>query len=96
MHDHMGCAEEIATMSNEWAQARNCNWLHEAHFVKSVLESEGIKVQIPDEHTIGLQPMSTAALGGVRVLVPVAQHARALEILRDVDTSAPAPDEPSE
>lgn len=43
-------------MSVEWVQARNCNWLHEAHFVKSVLESAGIEVQIPDEHVIGINP----------------------------------------
>ena len=43
-------------MSDAWVEIRNCNWLHEAHFVESVLESEGIEVQVPDEHTLGIQP----------------------------------------
>ena len=65
----------------EWVQVRNCGWIHEAHFVKSVLESEGIKVLIPDEHTLGLQPFYANALGGVRVLVPSGQLKRATELL---------------
>jgi hypothetical protein len=74
-------------MADEWVQARNCNWLHEAHFVKSVLESEGIEVQIPDEHTVGLQPGIATALGGIRVMVPAAQHARAVDVLEAVDAA---------
>jgi putative signal transducing protein len=73
-------------MEREWVQVRNCNWLHEAHFVKSVLESEGIEVQIPDEHTAGLQPGIATALGGIRVLLPAAQRAFAVEVLAAVET----------
>ena len=74
-------------MSIDWTQVRNCNWLHEAHFVKSVLESEGITVQIPDEHTVGLQPGIATALGGIRVLVPSHQWSRATELLAAVDAA---------
>jgi hypothetical protein len=74
-------------MSDEWVQARNCNWLHEAHFVKSVLESEGIAVQIPDEHTVAIQPGIATALGGIRVLVPSHQWRRAVELLADMDAT---------
>ena len=56
-------------MNQEWVQVRNCNWLHEAQFVQSVLESEGIDVFLPDEHVLGVQPFYANALGGVRVLV---------------------------
>jgi len=65
----------------DWVPVRNCGWLHEAHFVKSVLESEGIQVMIPDEHTLALQPLYANALGGVRVLVPTGQLKRATELL---------------
>jgi hypothetical protein len=77
-------------MSEEWVEVRNCNWLHEAHFVKSVLESEGIEVQVPDEHTLAIQPMYAAAIGGVRVMVPATEAARAKELLESVMASPPA------
>ena len=78
-------------MSHEWIQVRNCNWLHEAHFVKSVLESEGITVQIPDEHTVGLQPGIATALGGIRVLVPSDEWSRATELLAAVNATPTDP-----
>ena len=65
----------------DWVQICNVGWVHEANFVKSVLESEGIQVLIPDEHTLGLQPLYANALGGVRVLVPKGQFGRATELL---------------
>jgi len=65
----------------EWVQIRNCAWVHEAHFVKSVLESEGIDVLIPDEHTLGLNPLYANALGGVRVMVRHADVKRATALL---------------
>jgi len=82
-------------MSDEWVEIRNCNWLHEAHFVKSVLESEGIEVQVPDEHTLGIQPMYAAPIGGVRVMVPASEAARAKELLEAVmaSPSANSPDD---
>lgn len=52
-------------MADEWVVIRHCNWLHEAQLIKSVLEAEEIDVQIPDEHTHGVQP----GIGAVRVLV---------------------------
>ena len=75
-------------MSNEWAEVRNCNWIHEAHFVKSVLESEGIEVQLPDEHTLTLQPLYAGALGGVKVLVRTHELKRAQELLDAVQIPA--------
>ncbi|HXW03796.1 MAG TPA: DUF2007 domain-containing protein [Vicinamibacterales bacterium] len=79
-----------AHVESGWREVRSCNWLHEALFLKSVLEAEGIDVLIPDEHTLGVQPLYAPALGGVRVLVPAADHARAAEVLAPVD--APGPD----
>ena len=77
-------------MNDEWIEVRNCNWLHEAQFVKSVLESEGIETQLPDEHTLGVQPMYAAAIGGVRVMVHESDAARATELLEAVMESPPA------
>lgn len=75
--------------SDDWVQVRNCNWVHQAHFVKSVLESEGIEAQIPDEHTLAIQPLYGTAIGGVRVMVRAIDLQRATELLDAVD-AAPA------
>jgi hypothetical protein len=69
-------------MTTEWAQVRSCSYLHEAEFVKSLLESEGIDVQIPDEYAVSVNPGYTNMLGGVRVLVHSDQLERANEVLR--------------
>ena len=65
----------------EWIEVRSSNWLHEAQFIKSVLEGAGIEAMIPDEHTLGIQPLYGAALGGARVLVRAADLSRAIECL---------------
>ena len=49
-------------MDEQWVEVRNCNWLHEAHFLKSVLEADGIEVLIPDEHLLGVQPLYANAV----------------------------------
>jgi hypothetical protein len=75
--------------ADEWVEVRNCNWLHQAQFLKSVLESEGIDVQLPDEHVLGVQPFYGAAVGGVRVMVRAADLQRATELLESVVNAAP-------
>lgn len=68
-------------MNDEWSEARNSLWLHEALFFKSVLESAGIEAVVPDEHTVSVQPFLANAIGGVRVLVRSADLERAHEVL---------------
>lgn len=80
---------------DNWVQVHNCNWLHQAQFLKSVLESEGIDVQLPDEHLLGVQPFYGAAIGGVRVMVRPADLQRATELLESVADAAP-PEPPEE
>ena len=80
---------------DDWVQVRNCNWLHQAQFLKSVLESEGIDVQLPDEHLLGVQPFYGAAIGGVRVMVRPADLQRATELLESAADAAP-PEPPEE
>jgi hypothetical protein len=60
---------------------RICNYLHEAEFIKSVLESDGIDVDIPDQYMAGVQPALGAAIGGIRVQVRSSDRARAEESL---------------
>ena len=75
----------------EWVVAAAPTWLHEALFLKSVLESAGIEVMIPNEYTLGVQPLYSNLLGGAQVLVPAGDKARAEELLRSVE-SQPEPD----
>lgn len=67
--------------NDSWVVVRSCSWLHEAQFLKSVLESAGIEAMIPDEYTLGVQPLYGPALGGVRVLVKAGDVSRAVECL---------------
>ena len=60
---------------------RICNYLHEAEFIKSVLESDGIDAEIPDQYMAGVQPALGAAIGGIRVQVRSSDLARAEESL---------------
>jgi hypothetical protein len=75
-------------MTNEWTVVRSCSYLHEAAFVKSLLEAEGIDVQIPDEYAVGVNPGYSNMLGGVRVMVHADQLTYANEILDASEPSA--------
>jgi hypothetical protein len=74
----------------EWVVAATPTWLHEALFLKSVLESAGIEAMIPNEYTLGVQPLYSNLLGGAEVLVRVEDKARAEELLQSVE-SQPEP-----
>lgn len=79
--------------SNDWVEVRRCNWLHEALFLQSVLDAAGIEAAIPDEHTLGVQPLYSNALGGARLLVRAEDLERASEILNSTnEPSQPNPD----
>ena len=71
-------------MEDDWVQVQNCNWLHQANFIVSVLEGEGIETFVPDAYTLGARPDLGAALGGVRVLVRASDLDRAREVLAAV------------
>ena len=79
-------------MQSEWIELRTCRWVHEAQFLKSVLESAGIDAMVPDEHTLGAQPFYAPMLGWVRVLVRAGDLERAREILDS--TAPPVPGSP--
>ncbi len=68
-------------MEDALVTVRNCNYLHEAELVKSVLDAEGIDAEIPDAYMAGVQPMLGAAIGGVRVVVRATDLERAEQTL---------------
>lgn len=76
-------------MTHDFALVRHCGSLVEAGFIKSVLEAEGIDVEIPDEFAVGVNPGYTNMLGGVRVLVHSDQLERANEILKSAEPEEP-------
>lgn len=53
----------------------------EANLLKSKLESEGIKCFIFDENTVNVNPLYSAAVGGVRIMVSNIDANEALIIL---------------
>ena len=71
-------------MDDELVTVRNCNWLHDAEFIKSVLDADGIHSEIHDEFMAGVQPALGAAIGGVRVLVRSSDLERAQQTLAAV------------
>lgn len=71
-------------MDNELVTVHNANWVHDALFVKSVLEGDGIDAFVPDEHTLSVDPALGAALGGVRVQVRTSDAERARRVIAAV------------
>lgn len=59
----------MTTEPDEWVLVRNCTTVHEAVFLRSVLEGSGIECFLPDEHTASIRPELSMLLGGVRILV---------------------------
>jgi hypothetical protein len=77
-------------MADDFVTVHNANWIHDALFVKSVLEGDGIEAFVPDEHTLSVDPALVAALGGVRVQVRSDDAGRARQIIAAVLTGDPS------
>jgi len=87
------CFEQIQDLkmqetSKDWVEVTRCNWLHEALFLQSVLDAAEIEAMIPDEHTLGVQPLYSNALGGARLLVRAEDLERASEVLNSTNESS--------
>ena len=80
-------------MDRQWTVIRHCGWLHEALFLKSVLEGAGIDVIIPDEYISGINPGVTTASGGVQLVVPEEDARRATDLLETDAAVVPGADE---
>jgi hypothetical protein len=79
-------------MDADWVEVRNCMWLHEVEFLKSVLDAAGIDALIPNEHTLNVQPLYANALGGARLLVRSEDLQRARELLDSAASPTDADD----
>lgn len=71
-------------MDDELVTVHSANWIHDALFVKSVLEGDGIDAFVPDEHTLSVDPALGVALGGVRVQVRASDAERARLVIAAV------------
>ena len=71
-------------MDEELVTVRNCNYLHEAEFIKSVLEADGIDAEIPDQYMAGVSPGLGGTIGGIRVTVRSSDLERAQQALAAV------------
>ena len=70
--------------NHDWVEAASCTWLHEALVLRSVLDAAGIEALIPNEQTLGVQPLYGNLVGGVRILVQPGDLDRAREVLTSV------------
>lgn len=61
-------------------QVAASNDLVEAHLLKGLLERAGIQVFLFDEQAAGYTPF---VIGGVRLMVPASELARAREVLQE-------------
>jgi len=72
-------------MDDELVTVRNCNYLHEAEFIKSVLDADGIDADIPDAYMAGVQPaLGVMGTGGIRVRVRSSDLEKAQQTLAAV------------
>lgn len=78
----------------EWVELTRCTMLPEAQFIRSLLESEGIDVQIRGEHSVSVQPFLGIMPGGIPVLVPAGDLDRARALLDSADAEPQQQDEP--
>lgn len=81
----------IHAPDGEWVVVATSTWLHEALFLKSVLESAGLEAMIPNEYTLGVQPLYSNLLGGAQVMVHADDRTQAEELLRSAEAQ-PGPE----
>jgi hypothetical protein len=66
--------------------------LNSAYLVRSQLWAAGIDVFLKDEHIVATDPMAWQAFGGVKLLVPESQAAKAEEIINQVESATEVPE----
>ena len=69
-------------MNDEWVTIAQLSTPVEAHVAAGAVTAAGIQSRILDEHTIGMNPFYSLALGGVRLQVPRSRAAEAIRLLR--------------
>lgn len=62
-----------------------------AHLLLGRLEEEGINAWLKDEHTVTIDPLLTNAVGGIKLMVHIAQADRAKTLLAEWETKPGQP-----
>ena len=62
-------------------------FLHEAELLKATLENEGITCALFDAQTVGLNPLYSNAIGGIKLKVKTSDQQRAMEFITSLDQS---------
>lgn len=62
-----------------------------AHLLLGRLEDEGINAWLKDEHTVTIDPLLTNAVGGIKLMVHVAQVDRAKALLAEWERASGQP-----
>jgi transposase-like protein len=75
---------------------RSCREPYQAHLVRSLLESHGIRASVAHEHHVGLNWLYSTALGGVKVQVSSEDAEEARSVLAAEPVAAGPDDQPSE
>lgn len=74
-------------MSGELIRVATFDNSVQAHIAKGRLIAEGMEADLEDEYMIGLNPLYNQALGGIKLVVPTEFHARAIEVLNEIENS---------
>jgi hypothetical protein len=69
-------------MTGNWITVASFSQPIEAHLARTRLESEGITCVVSDEYLVRVDWFLSNAVGGVKLLVPVWEAARARDLLR--------------
>ena len=67
---------------NEWVKVASFSQPFEAHLARTRLEAEGIACVVSDEYLVRVDWLLSNAIGGVKLMVPAGEAARAREALR--------------
>jgi len=68
---------------SQWVTVFTFTYPHEAHVLKTRLESEGILVSLKNENMVQVYNFMSNAIGGVRLQVPEPDVPRAMEIIKE-------------
>jgi rubredoxin len=71
-------------MSKNLVTLGSFEFLADVQIIKGKLESEGIKVTLKDENTVGVEPFASNAIGGIKLQVHTADKEQAQAIYNEL------------
>jgi hypothetical protein len=83
--DALGSEDDAPSGGRDLVQIARFFTPVEAHMLQSRLEAEGVPAVVADAQIVGVNPLLTMAVGGVRVLVPESELERAREIVSAIE-----------